>query len=707
MKKIKFKIEYVPLSDERIERHKDFSKLMGAFTANPKPDWKTRWFGNKFMVYTVGIMTGAAISSLIWWNVNHFSEHKLSAQQDSAKDSGSKTEQVQNDSANGNFSLNNSPENSLAKDQNENATANKDSESGVKNEITSGQKENQNHESKSAKARNQISSAEKKGNEKISSAQNQVNPQQPENNYSKRNEAPSFSSVKNSPDSSGSKTSSPDISERNNQTSSALEPETSSEKNQVLPSGKNSSADSSAQSGSGNISSNQKLQIDTLTLQSVVPESRIDTPLSSLPPDSSRKGIHVSLPKIDLKEELNSSINTISNVADSVGKKIDSLFAKLFEKDSSKAEKPSEEISSSVPPADSFKHRYAQVSFVSPLSTDGVNAKDYTHNLSLNVLQGYNGALDGVEFGGLANIERGYVTGVQFGGLVNFAFGDVKGVQFGGLLNQGRNLKGAQFSGLVSSAVGKVHGAQVAGITNFVLDTFVGLQIGGVINLALANKPSVGWQIAGVTNVSLGDLHGGQLSGVLNIANRFTGTQISLINFSKKITGFQLGLINIADSIHGDALGLFSVSVNGIHNLDVFGSEILYGSVALKLGSPHIYNIFAAGAAPIDTITRIGFGIGLGGHISFNRVFINVDGMSWTIHNNTLRDWNNVNLWNQIRLMAGFQFTKGFAAYAGPTANVQVYHNTYPSIAPYTSYQHIGTTNVDGWVGFVVGLQFF
>src|SRR6185503_2700365 len=118
------------------------------------------------------------------------------------------------------------------------------------------------------------------------------------------------------------------------------------------------------------------------------------------------------------------------------------------------------------------------------------------------------------------------------------------------------------------------------------------------------------------------------------------------------------GLINIADSINGDALGLFSVSVNGIHNLDVFGSEILYGNVALKLGSPHIYNIFAAGAAPTNNTTRLGFGIGLGGHFTINHVFINVDGMSWTIHNNTLRDWNNVNLWNQIRLMGGYQFVK-------------------------------------------------
>src|SRR6185436_7417161 len=100
MRKIKFKIEYVPLSDDRIERHKDFDKLLAAYTAHPKPSWKSRLFGNKFLVYTGGIITGAALASLLWWNASHFNEHKISA----AEDSIFKKEEVQKNISGENYS---------------------------------------------------------------------------------------------------------------------------------------------------------------------------------------------------------------------------------------------------------------------------------------------------------------------------------------------------------------------------------------------------------------------------------------------------------------------------------------------------------------------------------------------------------------------------------------------------------------------------
>lgn len=762
MRKIKFKIEYVPLSDERVERHKDFDKLMVAYTAHPKPSWKSRLFGNKFLVYTGGIITGAALASLLWWNANHLNENKISARENSPEYTGSKTEQVEKNTSGQDLSNKNSEQNSV-KSQDGNAGTNTNSESEVKNEPATG--ENQNPGSESATEMNSVSSGnrlplpEKNGSEKISPSPNHRKQPPAENNFSKDYDATSSSRAKKS---DASKTSNQNVSKRTKQTTSVVISKTSSEKSRTSSTGKKSSANSNA---SAEKTSNRKSRSDTLVLQSESPDAKFNIPLSSLPPDSSKKGVHINFPKIDLnpslhalanaadtagkkidslfkklfekdslkgekpqeeisssdspadsskkgvhinlpKIDLNPSLHALSNAADTIGKKIDSLITKFFEKDSLKEVKPQEEIPAPAPPADSFKHRYAQVTFVSPLSTDGLDGKDYMHNISFNILQGYTGALKGVEFGGLANVEKGYVTGAQFGGLTNYVFGDVKGAQFGGLVNYGKNLTGVQFSGLVGCVSGSVHGAQFGGIINIVPDTLKGLQVGGVLNLSLANKPSVAWQVGGAANLSLGDLHGAQIAGCVNVANKITGVQIGLVNVAKKATGFQLGLINITDSLDGEALGLISVSTNGIHNVDVFGSEILYGSAALKLGSPHIYTIFAAGAAPLSDV-RLGLGIGVGGHFPFKKAFINLDGICWSIHNKNLQDWNEVNLWNQIRVMVGYQFTKGFSGYLGPTANAHVYNPIYPAIAPYTIYDSQGTTNVQGWIGFVVGLQFF
>src|SRR4029078_4918721 len=89
MKKIKFKIEYVPLSDAQIERHKDFDGLMAAFAAHPKPSFKERLkaklFGNKFFVYMGGIITGAIITSMMWWGVNHYEANHQVVQNESAQ----------------------------------------------------------------------------------------------------------------------------------------------------------------------------------------------------------------------------------------------------------------------------------------------------------------------------------------------------------------------------------------------------------------------------------------------------------------------------------------------------------------------------------------------------------------------------------------------------------------------------------------------
>jgi hypothetical protein len=68
MRKIKFKTEYVPLSDDVINRHKDFDQLMAMYVAAPKTSWFKKIIQKKWTMFGGGLMTGAIVASLLWYN---------------------------------------------------------------------------------------------------------------------------------------------------------------------------------------------------------------------------------------------------------------------------------------------------------------------------------------------------------------------------------------------------------------------------------------------------------------------------------------------------------------------------------------------------------------------------------------------------------------------------------------------------------------
>ncbi|MEM8929370.1 MAG: hypothetical protein AAGC45_14330 [Bacteroidota bacterium] len=65
------------------------------------------------------------------------------------------------------------------------------------------------------------------------------------------------------------------------------------------------------------------------------------------------------------------------------------------------------------------KHKKSQITFIYPLGTNGANSANYTNNVSFNLLMGVNGGVNGFEFGGLVNYNKGNVRGFQFSELVN------------------------------------------------------------------------------------------------------------------------------------------------------------------------------------------------------------------------------------------------------------------------------------------------
>ncbi|MBN1200176.1 MAG: hypothetical protein JXA23_12545, partial [Bacteroidales bacterium] len=69
--------------------------------------------------------------------------------------------------------------------------------------------------------------------------------------------------------------------------------------------------------------------------------------------------------------------------------------------------------------ADSVKvnSRVFQISFVTPLGTNGLSSWTTTNNFSINILTGYAGGVNGTEFTGLVSVLNHNLRGAQFAGL--------------------------------------------------------------------------------------------------------------------------------------------------------------------------------------------------------------------------------------------------------------------------------------------------
>ena len=112
-----------------------------------------------------------------------------------------------------------------------------------------------------------------------------------------------------------------------------------------------------------------------------------------------------------------------------------------------------------------FTARPYQLGFTPGLSTNGkLNAQVINH-VSVNALGGYSGGVNGVEFGGLFNINKKDMQYFQAGGLFNLV---------------GGKMKGAQFADLHNTVLDSLNGLQAAAISNYI------------------NRKVYGWQVAGI-----------------------------------------------------------------------------------------------------------------------------------------------------------------------------------------------------------------
>ncbi len=359
--------------------------------------------------------------------------------------------------------------------------------------------------------------------------------------------------------------------------------------------------------------------------------------------------------------------------------------------------------------------RLAQVSLLPNIGTNTVNSPDITNNVSINLLWGESGGVDGMEVGALQNRVRRDMNGFQFAGFGNQVGRNVTGTQVGGIYNKNTGMtRGLQAAGIIN-LTNEVQAAQAAGLVNWARGDMAGLQASGLINRTYGNAD--GLQAAGLMNVSGGSSKA-QISGLYNKAGDVQIIQTALMNVSTgQVRGLQVGLINISDTVSGVPIALINIVKRGYNHVEIYSGEILHGNFQFKLGANHFYNIFHIGAQvpPGDGSYTWGLGYGIGTMTTLSpKSQLNWELMA--IHISENESWTNtLNSIGQFRFLWNYQLGRSVGFFLGPTANVMVSQLRNPetglidqAIVPYSliDKELDENTRLKAWVGVNAGFRF-
>jgi hypothetical protein len=343
-----------------------------------------------------------------------------------------------------------------------------------------------------------------------------------------------------------------------------------------------------------------------------------------------------------------------------------------------------------------FTTRPFQLSLTPGLGTHGSLSPQVINHFSLNVLGGYNGGVNGLEIGGIFNIDKKEVKYVQAAGVFNIV---------------GKKVTGFQAAGVNNTVLDSVLGFQVAGVNNVVKGRMTGFQVSGVYNHVADSV--TGMQVAGVGNFSRKKMSGVQVAGVMNFSNRqMSGAQISgLVNYARHVKGVQIGLINIADTSEGLGIGLINIVLKGYHKLSVSSDEMVNVNLSFKTGSYRLYNILHAGINLSDSNKAYAFGYGFGSELRLNSALtINPEVTAQHLY---LGSWDHANIIGKLKLNLNARLAKNISLFAGPVFNAyytkqDIHYSGYRQAKPPSGYHvyHLDT-NVDAWVGWNAGISFF
>jgi len=356
-----------------------------------------------------------------------------------------------------------------------------------------------------------------------------------------------------------------------------------------------------------------------------------------------------------------------------------------------------------------YEKRAAQISFLPYLGSNAKVSGTVTNNISLNVLAGFTGAVNGVEIGSILNISKRHVNGVQIAGFGNITgdysrgaqvagffnktTGTIQGLQLAGFTNLVRDtVSGLQVAGFLNTAKGSVSGLQLVGFSNIVKDKLNGVQIAGFNNVQLgelngvqisgfnnySNKTMDGLQLTGFLNIARGNVKIGQVAGFANYSDGVhKGVQVAgFINMADSLSGFQLGVVNISDNSKGISIGLVNHVKQGYRSFELSANEVLPLNLSYRSGTHKFYNVYSVGFNPAGKSSAgayrwsVGFGFG---SILYQNAKWAFDLELSANQINEYKIWENeLNLYNKMALSFNYKIGKRFSLVAGPAYNVHV-----------------------------------
>ncbi len=385
------------------------------------------------------------------------------------------------------------------------------------------------------------------------------------------------------------------------------------------------------------------------------------------------------------------------------------IYAMCIKKSEPETEEDSE--AQATPPKentekkDEIVHRPFSLGFVPGLTTDGGAEGRVRNNFSLNFI-GWGDYLSGADLSYIGGIRKFDVNGFQGAGIFNYTNGEFNGVQASGITDITHGaFTGLQGSGIASVTGGEFKGFQGAGIASVTGGDFKGFQGAGIASVTGGDFK--GFQGAGIANYAK-SIKGVQVSGIANVASgEVHGLQAGLINYGTRVRGTQIGLINIAaKEMKGAPIGLINYAGDGILAPTIWGSDNSAVNIGLKMGSKYVYGILGWGIHPVPGEERDSLISGLGGHIDFDPLWLEIDLLNHWLHREFKWGEGETDMIHKLRVTVGYRVVDQLSLFVGPTLNLLISEvrddaDLIPSFAHYED----DDLTVKLSLGFIAGLQ--
>ncbi|MFD2288913.1 hypothetical protein GJU39_21660 [Pedobacter petrophilus] len=291
---------------------------------------------------------------------------------------------------------------------------------------------------------------------------------------------------------------------------------------------------------------------------------------------------------------------------------------------------------------DFFANRPYQVSIIPGLSSHGALSSQVINKFSLNLAGGYTAGVDGLEFGGLFNINK-------------------------------RNTRYLQLAGIFNLVGGKVTGLQLAGVSNQALDTLKGIQISGFIN---------------------------------KTDSEVSGLQVAVLNNkAHMLKGVQVGIVNVADTSQGASIGLINIIRNGFYKITYSANNLTNTNVSLKTGTHGFYSNLLLGANINAHNKMYSFGFGVGHDFMFSdHIYLSAEAAYQFAFTGSMDDrWAqaklllNMQLAKNVSLVAGPTYNK-----YSFTGSGEGYQSKFKLSGDYRG----AGNPVKRWIGWEAGIAF-